>query len=724
MSMSDPAQTILLVEDEVVVAMGEAALLEEHGYKVVTVHSDTEAIDTIEETHIDLILMDIDLGPNSLSGTETAELILKKHDIPTVFLSSHTDSKTVEKTEGITSYGYIFKNSGETVLLASVRMAFKLFNARQKIAESEKRYRYLYENTLEEVHLWQVIRDSEGNIKTWRLVDVNPAGLKAWRKSLDEVIGKTADEIWPGSDPIGVFFPIVKRIFEEGKPHTWQIYFPGTGQFLLMNSVAFGDYFYSTGVDIKAMKQLEESLQKSEQRLKDAQHIAKLGSWDMDAVSGDGYWSDELFHLLGYEPGAVTASYALFKEHLHPDDTALFDENISDFIRHNREIDTILRFKTRRGETRIAHVLGRVCYTDQGSPIRVYGTFQDITEPKLMEEKHRENEKRLAMIVDNSLDALIVFDRKKEIEYISPAYERLFGYTLEDELGRHVDSIITERIHPDDIKLVSSIVAEAISTKKLEYTCKYRFRHKNGTYIWRFDKTRLLLDEQGNYSRAFVVCSDISELEEREAELVSAIKENRILMNELNHRVNNNLAILRSLISIKDSEIGEAVDLSDIQAQVDAIRLIHEKLYKAGQLDQVQLRDYFEELLDTIFSHFFSHRIIVQNRCERITVPSKAAVSLGLILNELATNAIKHGFTEGQESLFVIDLRFDAGSSALLLTVSNSGQPFPETIRLDNPHTIGLRLISSLTEQMDGTIELQRTPYPTFIFSFPQTSLQ
>jgi DNA-binding NarL/FixJ family response regulator len=77
---------------------------------------------------INLILMDIDLG-DGMDGTEAAEIILSRHDIPLVFLSSHTEPEIVRKTDGITSYGYIVKNSGETVLLASIKMAFRLFTS-------------------------------------------------------------------------------------------------------------------------------------------------------------------------------------------------------------------------------------------------------------------------------------------------------------------------------------------------------------------------------------------------------------------------------------------------------------------------------------------------------------------------------------------------------------------------------------------------------------------
>lgn len=122
---------ILLVEDEALIALNEAKMLAKQGYEVVTAYSGRKAIEaTGSDSDISLILMDIDLG-KGMDGTEAAAQILNKKDIPIVFLSSHTEPAVVEKTEKITSYGYVVKNSGPTVLDTSIKMAFKLYQAYQ-----------------------------------------------------------------------------------------------------------------------------------------------------------------------------------------------------------------------------------------------------------------------------------------------------------------------------------------------------------------------------------------------------------------------------------------------------------------------------------------------------------------------------------------------------------------------------------------------------------------
>ena len=125
-------KTILLVEDEALIAMNEASMLTKRGYAVLTAYNAEKAVQTVEQNGVDLILMDIDLGVGKADGTRAAERILEKHDLPIVFLTSHAEEEYVEKVKKITGYGYVLKNTGEFVLIESINMAFNLFEANQK----------------------------------------------------------------------------------------------------------------------------------------------------------------------------------------------------------------------------------------------------------------------------------------------------------------------------------------------------------------------------------------------------------------------------------------------------------------------------------------------------------------------------------------------------------------------------------------------------------------
>ena len=177
---SKESQTLLLVEDDAIASMAQSMKLQDYGYNVIQVLNGQRAIEAVNSNPvIDLILMDIDLG-NKMDGTEAAKIILKDHDIPLLFLSSHTEREIVDKTEDITSYGYVVKETGTTVLDASIKMAFRLHESnkklnkqrtendskKQKLVMYEKRYRRLFETARDGII---ILDDNNGMI-----VDVNP----------------------------------------------------------------------------------------------------------------------------------------------------------------------------------------------------------------------------------------------------------------------------------------------------------------------------------------------------------------------------------------------------------------------------------------------------------------------------------------------------------------------------------------------------------------------
>ena len=187
------SKTILLVEDDAITAMMETVQLEKEGYCIIHSTNGEQALELAADNSnpIDLILMDIDLG-RGIDGTETAKRILQQRDLPILFLSSHTEKEIVDKTEKISSYGYVVKNSSITVLNASIKMAFRLFDANQRIkneltqrkrieeelTESEKRYKELIENINEIVYLYSTER-----------------GALYWSPKVEKILGYTPDDL-------------------------------------------------------------------------------------------------------------------------------------------------------------------------------------------------------------------------------------------------------------------------------------------------------------------------------------------------------------------------------------------------------------------------------------------------------------------------------------------------------------------------------------------------
>jgi two-component sensor histidine kinase/methyl-accepting chemotaxis protein len=135
----------------------------------------------------------------------------------------------------------------------------ELGRSERALRESEEKYRNLFTNMTEEVHFWKLIRDSEGRIRTWELVDVNAPALKTWGKKIGDIIGKTIDEIFgPGASEH--YLPVVERIMTGGVPYSFEDYFPHLDRYFRFTSVPLGDYFITTGTDITGIKKTEKEL--------------------------------------------------------------------------------------------------------------------------------------------------------------------------------------------------------------------------------------------------------------------------------------------------------------------------------------------------------------------------------------------------------------------------------------------------------------------------------
>lgn len=129
-------RTILLVEDEPLVALVESRVLKKNGYRVTTTSEAEDAITKTVAEMPDLVLMDIDLGCDEMDGTDAAERILDRCNLPVVFLTSHTEKEYVDRARQVTRYGYVVKDSGEFVLIQSIETALELFQAHKDPSEN------------------------------------------------------------------------------------------------------------------------------------------------------------------------------------------------------------------------------------------------------------------------------------------------------------------------------------------------------------------------------------------------------------------------------------------------------------------------------------------------------------------------------------------------------------------------------------------------------------
>ncbi len=262
-------KTILLVEDEVIIAMAEKVSIQSFGYDVITAVSGDEAVQKALNEKADLILMDIDLG-DGMDGTEAAREILRHKFIPIVFLTSHSEREMVEKVRGITRYGYLLKNSGDFILESSIEMAFELYNANVNVIESDTKMKLLI-NTIPDM-VW--LKDSDGVF-----LSCNPKFEAYYGASENEIRGKT-DYDFVDTKQADFFRKNDKKAMAAGKPtmnEEW-IEFPDGKNKILLETIKTPVYdrkgsivgVLGIGRDITKRYRAESALIESQQRLNSA----------------------------------------------------------------------------------------------------------------------------------------------------------------------------------------------------------------------------------------------------------------------------------------------------------------------------------------------------------------------------------------------------------------------------------------------------------------------
>jgi PAS domain S-box-containing protein len=209
-------------------------------------------------------------------------------------------------------------------------------------------------------------------------------------------------------------------------------------------------YFLAKVEDITKRKQTEVALQKSEAMLARAQEIAHLGNWEWEINSEQQIWSDENYRLLGYAPDTIVPSFDNFIIRVHPDDKKMIS-NLAEALlsKKTQHQDNEFRVVLPNGNERVIQSTTTCYYDKAGKPSKLAGTMLDITSHKQAEEKLRESETRIRMIIENMVDGVITIDEYGAIESFNQVATTIFGYSPDEMIGKNVKMLMPEPYHSE-----------------------------------------------------------------------------------------------------------------------------------------------------------------------------------------------------------------------------------------------------------------------------------
>jgi len=311
-------------------------------------------------------------------------------------------------------------------------------------------------------------------------------------------------------------------------------------------------------------------------------------------------------------------------------------------------------------------------------------------------------------------DIIFLADEDHRIVEANERAGAVYGYGPEELKGMHIPDLRPPQVRPE----FPRALAEAEKTGGLVYETVHQ--RKDGT-IFPIEVSLRILDIDGvRFYQAII--RDISERKKAEEQILDALREKDVLLREIHHRVKNNMQVISSLLNLQsqrfpDAGVREA--FRESQDRIKSMALVHEKLYQTKDLSRIDFSDYVKSLTSFLFRTYQTDatQIALKLDLERTSLDVNAAIPCGLILNELVLNALKHAFPGERKGEITVELH-ESEAGSILLTVRDNGIGFPEGIDIGHTDTLGLQIISLLTEQLEGRIEVRRNGGTVFTLSF------
>jgi len=371
---------------------------------------------------------------------------------------------------------------------------------------------------------------------------------------------------------------------------------------------------------------------------------------------------------------------------------------------------------------------------DQGYLYKLLGLKENPSEGEPCLEKVPIDEKDYHSFVQN-IEGLIGFrlDENLKPVLMEGAVEEITGYSKEDFLSHKVKWV--ELVLPEYLPLVFENMNKAVSNPDLSRELEYKIRRKDGETRWVREILQKLPERSRSQGRIQGLVRDIT-IRKTAEETLTKIQEARI--KEIHHRIKNNLQVISSLLSLEAEKFDDERTLEafrESQNRVISMALIHEELYEGKGMDTIDFAVYLRKLTLDLFNSYAveTRKVSLNLDLEQVYLGMDTAIPLGIIVNELVSNSLKHAFPSGDEDEIRINLRrvedFTSkqgkGSDCqngkvfhCMLSVTDNGTGFPEEINLQNSESLGLQLVNILVEQIDGFIELKKDKGAEFTIWF------
>ncbi|HEX6981923.1 MAG TPA: PAS domain S-box protein [Balneolaceae bacterium] len=353
-----------------------------------------------------------------------------------------------------------------------------------------------------------------------------------------------------------------------------------------------------------------------------------------------------------------------------------------------------------------------------GSEVYLQAIIRDLTEQKKARAELRKSEQLFKELFLKAPGAIIMVDQQNRVKMVNQSFEKLFGYSKAELLDQDLDQIIVSK---DDYQKAPKMPSYGFNDGQF-YSGVTRYTKDGEPKEVLLGAIPVYLD--GEAIAGFGIYIDITEQKENERKLKKSLEEKQVLLEEIHHRVKNNLAIISGLLQLQtfDSQDEKILSvLNDSQLRIQSMATVHELLYQSENFAEISFKTYVNKLINSMKNTLpFDHKKIdVKIETAEILMDINQAIPCAMLINELITNAFKHAFKGRKSGSIRITLK-EIGER-LIIKVKDNGVGLPDDFSIDKKKSIGMNLIQTLTQQLKGELNVKSEGGGCFTVNFEKT---